>query len=167
MHTIWKAGAFGAALAASFAAAYAVGTAVGPVPAGPSPARLGHRGGFDEADRRAVAGNRPGLHDRRRPPVLRGPHRRTAPRAPDWREPEAHSGRLGTARVGIELRTRGEQTLVITDGHPLRGLGGTVHVAPLAVFVRLRHRNPPANPARTVERTTPAAAGVAGATAAA
>lgn len=38
MHTIWKAGAFGAALAASFAAAYGVGTAVGPVPAGSPPA---------------------------------------------------------------------------------------------------------------------------------
>ncbi|MFF4741878.1 MULTISPECIES: SRPBCC family protein [unclassified Streptomyces] len=86
---------------------------------------------------------------------------------PDWLELEAHSGRLGTARVSIELRTWGEQTLIIVDEHPLRGFGGTVHVAPLEVFIQLRHRNLLANLARTVERTTPAAAGVAGATAAA
>ncbi|MEI5007934.1 SRPBCC family protein [Streptomyces sp. PmtA] len=84
---------------------------------------------------------------------------------PDWLEPEARSGRLGTARVGIGLRTWGEQTLVIVDEHPLRGFGGTVHLAPLESSshcgTAIRRRTWP----RTVDH--PSAAGVAGATAAA
>ncbi|MFD4587574.1 hypothetical protein ACFWOY_18710 [Streptomyces sp. NPDC058423] len=82
-------------------------------------------------------------------------------------ELEARSSRLGTARVSIGLRTWGEQTPVIVDEHPLRGFGGTVHLAPLGVFIPLRHRNPPANLAPDRGADHPAAAGVAGATAAA
>ncbi|MFI1467749.1 SRPBCC family protein [Streptomyces wuyuanensis] len=82
-------------------------------------------------------------------------------------ELEAHSGRLGTARIGIELRPWGEHTLVIVDEHPLRGFGGTVHAAPLEVFIQLRHRNLLARLARTVERNTPAAPAASDATAAA
>lgn len=38
-------------------------------------------------------------------------------------ELEADSGTLGAARIAIELRHRGEDTLIIFDEHPLRGAG--------------------------------------------
>ncbi|MEU8979924.1 SRPBCC family protein [Streptomyces sp. NPDC058246] len=55
-------------------------------------------------------------------------------------ELEAHSGPLGTARIAVDLRSWGEDSLVIVDEHPLRGAGGSVHTAALDVFIQLRHR---------------------------
>ncbi|MGW3291509.1 SRPBCC family protein [Streptomyces sp. NPDC001002] len=44
-----------------------------------------------------------------------------------WPELEADSGSLGTARIAMELRPWGVQTLLILDEHPLRGAGGVLH----------------------------------------
>ncbi|MFJ6940155.1 SRPBCC family protein [Streptomyces sp. NPDC101132] len=55
-------------------------------------------------------------------------------------ELEADSGRLGTARIAIELRPWGEHTLVIVDEHPLRGPGGALHSAPLDTLLHVRNR---------------------------
>ncbi|MDX6361760.1 MAG: hypothetical protein QOC85_763 [Streptomyces sp.] len=60
--------------------------------------------------------------------------------APSELELEAHSGPLGTARIAIEVRPWGEDTLVIVDEHPLRGAGGTLHNALFEVLFQLRHR---------------------------
>ncbi|MGW3661886.1 SRPBCC family protein [Streptomyces sp. NPDC005141] len=70
-----------------------------------------------------------------------------------WLELEADSGRLGTARIAIEVRSWGSHSLVIMDEHPLRGLGGTLHIAPLDVLIQLRHRSMLARLAELVERT--------------
>ncbi|MFD3437183.1 SRPBCC family protein [Streptomyces sp. NPDC058685] len=71
-----------------------------------------------------------------------------------WLELEAHSGRLGTARIAIEVRPWGGHTLVIVDEHPLRGLGGALHTAPLDLLIQLRHRTMLPRLAETVERMT-------------
>ncbi|MFE6489284.1 SRPBCC family protein [Streptomyces sp. NPDC057757] len=71
---------------------------------------------------------------------------------PHWLELEADSGRLGTARIAIEVRPWGDQTLVIVDEHPLRGPGGALHAAPLDLLIQLRHRSMLPRLARTVER---------------
>ncbi|WP_406733324.1 SRPBCC family protein [Streptomyces sp. NBC_01794] len=75
---------------------------------------------------------------------------------PGWLELEAHSGRLGTARIAIEIRPWGrDDNLVIVDEHPLRGLGGALHAAPLDVLIQIRHRNMLPRLATTVERVSP------------
>ncbi|MFF3323574.1 SRPBCC family protein [Streptomyces sp. NPDC002889] len=84
--------------------------------------------------------------------------RRFEPRR--WLELEVHSGRLGTARIAIEVRSWGGHTLVIVDEHPLRGLGGALHAAPLDLLIQLRHRSMLPRLARLVERMSPAAASV-------
>ena len=56
-------------------------------------------------------------------------------------ELEVDSGRLGTARVAIEVRRWGQHSLVIVDEHPLRGPGGRLHNAALDVLLQLRHRS--------------------------
>jgi hypothetical protein len=55
-------------------------------------------------------------------------------------EIEAKAGRLGTARIAIELRPWGEQCLVIVDEHPLRGPGGFVHNVGVEALIQVRHR---------------------------
>ncbi|WP_042368123.1 SRPBCC family protein [Streptacidiphilus neutrinimicus] len=75
--------------------------------------------------------------------------RRCAPNA--RLELEAHAGRLGTARIGIELLPWGSGTLVIVDEHPLQGLGGSLHAAPSEALLHLRHRSMLSRLARTVE----------------
>ncbi|MFF9869556.1 SRPBCC family protein [Streptomyces sp. NPDC013953] len=55
-------------------------------------------------------------------------------------ELEARSGALGTARIAIELRPWGDETLLIVDEHPLRGPGGLLHNALLDALLQLRHR---------------------------
>lgn len=55
-------------------------------------------------------------------------------------ELEADSGRLGTARIAMELRPWGENTLLIFDEHPLRGAGGALHNGLLEVAQQVRHR---------------------------
>ncbi|MET7683374.1 SRPBCC family protein [Streptomyces sp. NPDC005423] len=64
--------------------------------------------------------------------------RRSEPRT--LLELEANSGPLGTARIAIELRPWGEDTLVVLDEHPLRGAGGALHNGLLDVALQLRHR---------------------------
>ncbi|MFD5518833.1 SRPBCC family protein [Streptomyces sp. NPDC127066] len=80
---------------------------------------------------------------------------------PHWLELEADSGRLGTARIAIEVRPWGGQTLVLVDEHPLRGPGGALHAAPLDFLIQLRHRSMLPRLARTVEGVTSAASGTA------
>ncbi|MFE2301723.1 SRPBCC family protein [Streptomyces sp. NPDC059445] len=71
-------------------------------------------------------------------------------------ELEADSGRLGTARIAVEVRPWGGQTLVLVDEHPLRGPGGALHAAPLDLLIQLRHRSMLPRLARTVERVASA-----------
>ncbi|PWS50091.1 polyketide cyclase [Streptomyces sp. FT05W] len=55
-------------------------------------------------------------------------------------ELEADSGPLGTARIAMELRPWGGNTLLIFDEHPLRGAGGALHNGLLEVAQQVRHR---------------------------
>lgn len=55
-------------------------------------------------------------------------------------ELEAKSGALGTARIAIEVRPWGDETLVVVDEHPLRGPGGLLHNTVLDALLQLRHR---------------------------
>ncbi|MEW1776875.1 SRPBCC family protein [Streptomyces sp. NPDC086777] len=67
-------------------------------------------------------------------------------------ELEASFKKLGTARIFLQLRPWGEEeTLVICDEHPLRGLGGTLHNAGSEALFLLRHRGMLARLARIVE----------------
>ncbi|MFD6994527.1 SRPBCC family protein [Streptomyces sp. NPDC059943] len=56
-------------------------------------------------------------------------------------ELEADSGRLGTARIAVEVRPWGENALVIIDEHPLRGPGGLLHNTAVDALIQLRHRS--------------------------
>ncbi|MEV6573600.1 SRPBCC family protein [Streptomyces sp. NPDC051577] len=67
-------------------------------------------------------------------------------------ELEASFKSLGTARIFLQLRPWGEETLVICDEHPLRGLGGTLHNPAVEALLQLRHRGMLARLARVVER---------------
>ncbi|MER5407470.1 SRPBCC family protein [Streptomyces sp. NPDC002769] len=66
-------------------------------------------------------------------------------------ELEASFKSLGSARIFLELRPWGEETLVICDEHPLRGLGGTLHNPATEALLQLRHRGMLARLARVVE----------------
>jgi uncharacterized protein YndB with AHSA1/START domain len=56
-------------------------------------------------------------------------------------ELEAYAGRLGSARISIELLSWGEdRTVVIIDEHPLTGMGARWHSLPLDAMLRLRNR---------------------------
>ncbi|MFD9032720.1 SRPBCC family protein [Streptomyces sp. NPDC059567] len=66
-------------------------------------------------------------------------------------ELEAAFKALGTARIFLQLRPWGEETLVVCDEHPLRGLGGTLHNSVSEAAVQLRHRGMLARLARVVE----------------
>ncbi|MFK0171655.1 SRPBCC family protein [Streptomyces sp. NPDC090306] len=55
-------------------------------------------------------------------------------------ELEAHAGPLGTARIAVEIRPWGDDSLVIIDEHPLRGAGGTLHNPAVEVIIQVRHR---------------------------
>ncbi|MFG7946772.1 MULTISPECIES: SRPBCC family protein [Streptomyces] len=55
-------------------------------------------------------------------------------------ELEVFSGPLGTARIAMELRPWGEDTLLIFDEHPLRGAGGVLHNGLLDAAQQVRHR---------------------------
>ncbi|WP_404961604.1 SRPBCC family protein [Streptomyces sp. 147326] len=68
-------------------------------------------------------------------------------------ELEVDSGPLGTARVAIEVRPWGEESLVIVDEHPLRGIGGTLHNAAVDALLQLRHRSMLARLANVVEES--------------
>ncbi|MFH8403951.1 SRPBCC family protein [Streptomyces sp. NPDC018019] len=66
-------------------------------------------------------------------------------------ELEADSGALGTARIAVEIRPWGEDSLVIMDEHPLRGPGGLLHNAALDALLQIRHRSMLGRLAKVVE----------------
>ncbi|WP_326610735.1 SRPBCC family protein [Streptomyces scopuliridis] len=78
---------------------------------------------------------------------------------PQWLEVEAHSGRLGTARIAFDIRSWGDETLVIVDEHPLRGFAGTAHNLVMDAFLQIRHRGMLARLANVVEHDSPASPG--------
>ncbi|MFE1327870.1 SRPBCC family protein [Streptomyces sp. NPDC058741] len=69
-------------------------------------------------------------------------------------ELEAHAGVLGTARISIEVRPWGEDSLVIVDEHPLSGAGGRLHNVGFEALIQLRHRTMLARLARLCESGT-------------
>ncbi|MCX2926929.1 SRPBCC family protein [Streptomyces sp. NEAU-W12] len=73
--------------------------------------------------------------------------------APFILELEADSGWLGTARIALEVRPWGENTLVTINEHPLRGPGGTLHNTLVDVLIQLRHRSMLARLADVVEHS--------------
>ncbi|MEV3987441.1 SRPBCC family protein [Streptomyces sp. NPDC049837] len=70
-------------------------------------------------------------------------------------ELEAQSDALGTARIAIELRPWGDETLVVVDEHPLRGPGGLLHNTVIDALLQLRHRAMLRRLADVVEREAP------------
>ncbi|MBP0457291.1 SRPBCC family protein [Streptomyces montanisoli] len=66
-------------------------------------------------------------------------------------ELEAHAGRLGTARIALDIRPWGDGTLIIVDEHPLRGFGGAAHNGVSDRLIQLRHRRMLARLGRVVE----------------
>ncbi|MEV6048526.1 SRPBCC family protein [Streptomyces xanthochromogenes] len=76
-------------------------------------------------------------------------------------ELEAYSGPLGTARIAMELRPWGEDTLVILDEHPLRGAGGALHNGLLDAAQQIRHRAMLGRLARLCEGTDAPGCGAA------
>ncbi|MFF8261436.1 SRPBCC family protein [Streptomyces virginiae] len=67
-------------------------------------------------------------------------------------ELEAEFKAFGTARIFLQLRPWGEETLVICDEHPLRGLGGSLHNSVSEAALQLRHRGMLARLAGVVEQ---------------
>ncbi|WP_327420479.1 SRPBCC family protein [Streptomyces sp. NBC_01230] len=70
-------------------------------------------------------------------------------------ELEADNGPLGTARIAFDIRSWGDNTLVIVDEHPLRGPGGAFHNAALDAVLQIRHRTMLGRLARVVEDMPP------------
>ncbi|MEV6840236.1 SRPBCC family protein [Streptomyces sp. NPDC051133] len=66
-------------------------------------------------------------------------------------ELEILAGFLGTARFSIELRTWGEDCLVIVDEHPLQGAGAALHNLGVEALIQVRHRSMLARLARCCE----------------
>ncbi|MFE1228762.1 SRPBCC family protein [Streptomyces sp. NPDC058745] len=67
-------------------------------------------------------------------------------------ELEAMAGALGTARIFLQLRPWGKETLVVCDEHPLRGFGGTFQNPVSEALLQIRHRSMLPRLARAVER---------------
>ncbi|WP_030257524.1 SRPBCC family protein [Streptomyces violens] len=70
---------------------------------------------------------------------------------PRWLELEAYCDPLGSARIALDIRPWGEETLVILDEHPLRGYGGLLHNFAFDALLQLRHRNMLKRLAKVVE----------------
>ncbi|THA56526.1 SRPBCC family protein [Streptomyces sp. A1136] len=70
---------------------------------------------------------------------------------PDRLELEAMAGKGGSARIAIEIKPWGRDTLVIIDEHPLRGRNGSFHNAAIDLLVQLRHRTMLGRLSRAVE----------------
>ncbi|MER8032638.1 SRPBCC family protein [Streptomyces bauhiniae] len=62
---------------------------------------------------------------------------------------------FGDARIAIDVRDWGGESLVIVDEHPLRGLGGKLHNVALDAVIQLRHRDMLGRLAKLVERQSP------------
>ncbi|RII20451.1 Polyketide cyclase / dehydrase and lipid transport [Streptomyces sp. YIM 130001] len=78
---------------------------------------------------------------------------------PEVLELEANSGPLGSARIAIEVRSWGEDALVIVDEHPLTGPGRKLHNKAVDALIQLRHRTMLARLADVVESSTPQSIG--------
>ncbi|MFB7775309.1 SRPBCC family protein [Streptomyces bauhiniae] len=65
---------------------------------------------------------------------------------------------IGSARIAIDVREWGGESLVIVDEHPLRGLSGKLHNVVLDTVIQFRHRDMLSRLARLVERQSPRAA---------
>ncbi|RSS57965.1 SRPBCC family protein [Streptomyces sp. WAC06614] len=70
---------------------------------------------------------------------------------PDRLELEAMAGDHASARIAIEVRPWGADTLVVVDEHPLRGRGWNVHHAAVDAVAQWRHRAMLARLARACE----------------
>ncbi|MFG2623072.1 SRPBCC family protein [Streptomyces sp. NPDC048507] len=70
-------------------------------------------------------------------------------------ELEALAKGLGTARIFLQLRPWGDDTLVVCDEHPLRGIGGALHNPLSEALLQVRHRGMLARLARAVEHDRP------------
>lgn len=70
---------------------------------------------------------------------------------PDLLALEIDSGLLGTARIHLDIRRWGHDSLVIADEHPLTGAGGLLHNAAFDALMQLRHRRMLARLAAVVE----------------
>ncbi|MEU9297452.1 SRPBCC family protein [Streptomyces sp. NPDC048266] len=66
-------------------------------------------------------------------------------------ELESMSGRTGSVRIAIEVRSWGEDTLVIVDEHPLSGPVARLHNVLFDAAIQLRHRAMLSRLARLVE----------------
>jgi uncharacterized protein YndB with AHSA1/START domain len=71
---------------------------------------------------------------------------------PHHLELEADSGRLGTARIALEIRPWGEETLIVFEEHPLRGPGGLLHNAAVDAVAQIRNRSMLSRLAKLVEK---------------
>ncbi|MEV1008475.1 SRPBCC family protein [Streptomyces sp. NPDC049881] len=69
-------------------------------------------------------------------------------------ELEAQTKGLGTARIALEIRPWGEQSLLIIDEHPLTGPGGILHNRLADAFLQVRHRRMLHNLTSLVESAT-------------
>lgn len=67
-------------------------------------------------------------------------------------ELEASFKSVGTARIFLQLRPWGEETLIVCDEHPLRGVGGVLHNPVSEAALQLRHRGMLARLAKLVEQ---------------
>ncbi|WP_392667572.1 SRPBCC family protein [Streptomyces sp. LN785] len=74
-------------------------------------------------------------------------------------ELEADSGPLGTARIAFDIRPWGDETLVVVDEHPLRGVGGRLHNAAVDALLQMRHRTMLKRLAGVVEATATGSVG--------
>ncbi|GAA3050450.1 SRPBCC family protein [Streptomyces roseofulvus] len=77
-------------------------------------------------------------------------------------ELEAAFGKIGTARIFLQLRPWGEETLVICDEHPLRGPARHLHTALSEAALQLRHRSMLARLAEVVDHRRERERGTAG-----
>ncbi|MGW4223178.1 SRPBCC family protein [Streptomyces bauhiniae] len=73
---------------------------------------------------------------------------------PRYLELEARAP-FGNARIAIDVRDWGGESLVIVDEHPLSGLGGKLHNVVLDAVIQLRHRDMLSRLAKLVERQSP------------
>ncbi|WP_431033249.1 SRPBCC family protein [Streptomyces sp. P6-2-1] len=74
-------------------------------------------------------------------------------------ELEVDSGRLGTARIALDVREWGADTLVVLDEHPLRGAAGLLHNPLADALSQLRNRLMLSRLAKTVAAAYPRAQG--------
>jgi len=70
-------------------------------------------------------------------------------------ELEAQAQWLGSARISFDVRSWGENTLVIIDEHPLRGPGARWHNAVADIMLRFRNRRLVRSLAAAVEKRNP------------